>query len=203
MMRGDYFLVMNDPLAGREADYHDWYNNIHVPDLLRLPGVSAAQRFRAVPGLEAGAPLAGHLALYEFSDTSRALANLASRRGTHLLRPTDATDRSRQAGHIMTVRHAGGTAGTARASRGALILLLTDSAEAAQTAFGLGKGAAEAALLERSPVQQMPDPHPAFAVLLAFASGRAARKTWTAIAPLAGAGSAAAWEPVRERLVAS
>lgn len=29
-----------------EADYHRWYNEVHLPELLALPGIRSARRFR-------------------------------------------------------------------------------------------------------------------------------------------------------------
>ncbi len=42
------YLVMSDPLPGREADYNDGYQNMHMGDLVQLPGWTGAQRFRLV-----------------------------------------------------------------------------------------------------------------------------------------------------------
>jgi hypothetical protein len=43
------YLVMADPLPGREADFNDGYQNMHMGDLVQLPGWTGAQRFRLVP----------------------------------------------------------------------------------------------------------------------------------------------------------
>src|SRR5258708_6200128 len=43
------YLVMADPLPGREADFNDSYQNMHMGDLVQLPGWTGAQRFRLVP----------------------------------------------------------------------------------------------------------------------------------------------------------
>jgi hypothetical protein len=43
------YLVMADPLPGREADFNDGYQNVHMGDLVQLPGWTGAQRFRLVP----------------------------------------------------------------------------------------------------------------------------------------------------------
>jgi hypothetical protein len=41
-------FVFANPVAGKDAEFDDWYTNIHIPDLLSLPGPYAAQRFRLV-----------------------------------------------------------------------------------------------------------------------------------------------------------
>jgi hypothetical protein len=43
------YLVMADPLPGREAEFNDGYQNMHMGDLVQLPGWIGAQRFRLVP----------------------------------------------------------------------------------------------------------------------------------------------------------
>jgi len=43
------YLVMADPLPGREFDFNDGYQNTHMGDLVQLPGWTGAQRFRLVP----------------------------------------------------------------------------------------------------------------------------------------------------------
>lgn len=43
------YLVMADPLPGREAEFNDSYQNTHMGDLVQLPGWTGAQRFRLVP----------------------------------------------------------------------------------------------------------------------------------------------------------
>jgi hypothetical protein len=43
------YLVMSDPFPGREFDFNDGYQNMHMGDLVQLPGWIGAQRFRLVP----------------------------------------------------------------------------------------------------------------------------------------------------------
>ncbi|WP_167480822.1 hypothetical protein [Mesorhizobium waimense] len=39
------FTVLNNPVEGREAEFNAWYDDRHVHDILRLPGLVSAQRF--------------------------------------------------------------------------------------------------------------------------------------------------------------
>lgn len=42
-------IVLSNPIdATREDDYNDWYNNVHIPELLVLDGFVAARRFRVL-----------------------------------------------------------------------------------------------------------------------------------------------------------
>jgi len=60
-----YLLIaLNGPTEGEgdEAVYNEWYNDVHVPDLLSLPGVKSARRFKKVRGNRIDWPYA---AVYE------------------------------------------------------------------------------------------------------------------------------------------
>jgi hypothetical protein len=46
------YMVMSDPMPGREFDFNDGYQNMHMGDLVQLPGWTGAQRFRLVPDVE-------------------------------------------------------------------------------------------------------------------------------------------------------
>lgn len=45
MARYNLFAFTN-AVPGREDEFNDWYTNVHLADVLKLPGVEAAQRFR-------------------------------------------------------------------------------------------------------------------------------------------------------------
>jgi hypothetical protein len=58
-------VVFTRPVAGRDAEYNEWYDSVHIPDLERLDGVLGARRFRLA---DMDSPQTGHppyLALYE------------------------------------------------------------------------------------------------------------------------------------------
>jgi hypothetical protein len=67
-------VVMTQPVPGKEDEYNDWYSNVHIPELLKIPGIAAAQRFEAVPALSGQLPAQKYMALYEFdTDVDEAL----------------------------------------------------------------------------------------------------------------------------------
>lgn len=41
-------IMLSRAVPGREADYDAWYDGIHIPEMLQVPGFVAAQRFRVV-----------------------------------------------------------------------------------------------------------------------------------------------------------
>ena len=78
-------IVMTNPVPGREAEYNDWYTNVHLPDVLRIPGVVSAQRFsKSEIQRDAGPHPWDYLAIYECEtdDPTTIVAELKARSGT-------------------------------------------------------------------------------------------------------------------------
>ena len=47
--RENLFLVFTNAVAGREDEFHQWYDDTHIPDVLAVPGVASAQRYVVAP----------------------------------------------------------------------------------------------------------------------------------------------------------
>lgn len=48
----EYILTtFSKPVAGHEEEYNRWYNEVHIVQLLKIPGINAARRFKPVSGL--------------------------------------------------------------------------------------------------------------------------------------------------------
>jgi hypothetical protein len=59
------YVVLCNPVPGREDEFNDWYTHRHLDDVMREAGFSACQRFRSA---EMAAPQRApkdYLALYE------------------------------------------------------------------------------------------------------------------------------------------
>ena len=70
------FMVFANGVEGREDEFSDWYENVHLAEVLALPGFVSAQRFQIV-----GDPADGlkFLAVYELAgDPGQALAALGA-----------------------------------------------------------------------------------------------------------------------------
>jgi hypothetical protein len=39
------YVVQSNPVPGREDEYNEWYTRTHFPEILRVPGMVAAERF--------------------------------------------------------------------------------------------------------------------------------------------------------------
>ncbi len=40
-----YLMVFSNPIEGKEVEYNDWYNNVHLKEAVAVDGVLSAQRF--------------------------------------------------------------------------------------------------------------------------------------------------------------
>lgn len=92
MAKRHKFLVLTNPVEGREREYNTWYDNVHVPDVLKVPGVVAAQRFgRSIAGAD---PRYGYMAIYELEtdDPQAVIADIRSRAGTPAMEMSEALD---------------------------------------------------------------------------------------------------------------
>ena len=82
------YLVYTNCEPGREAEFNEWYETVHLPDLLSVEGIVAAQRFKLTgPGPQtltrAGEPaVAQYLAVYDLDtdDTEVVLERIAAAR---------------------------------------------------------------------------------------------------------------------------
>lgn len=76
-------VVFTEPVLGREDEYNEWYDDVHLPEVLEFEGFVAAQRFKLadaqMQGMDAGVP-ARYLAIYEIEggDIDAILSNLGS-----------------------------------------------------------------------------------------------------------------------------
>jgi hypothetical protein len=71
----DYaYVVLSGPVSGREKEYHSWYSDRHLRDVMAVPGFVSAQRFRLAGPTVEGAPRQPYMAIYTMrTDTPDAL----------------------------------------------------------------------------------------------------------------------------------
>ncbi|WP_436791821.1 hypothetical protein [Yinghuangia sp. YIM S10712] len=50
MPKGVFYVESMPVSPEREADFHDWYQNTHLPEMAALPGVVSARRFAPTNG---------------------------------------------------------------------------------------------------------------------------------------------------------
>jgi hypothetical protein len=89
------FVVLTNPVSGKEEEYNKWYNGQHIPDILNIPGFVGAQRFILADHQMGGAPAKHkYLALYEIEtdDLAATINELRKRQGTPEIVSSDAID---------------------------------------------------------------------------------------------------------------
>ena len=57
-------IALTTPLPGKEAEFHDWYQNTHLKEICSVPGFQGAQRFKLVAKL-IGSDENQYLAIYD------------------------------------------------------------------------------------------------------------------------------------------
>ena len=85
------YVVRNNPVAGREDEFNDWYNQVHLQEVLKIDGFLSAPRFclnevQLVPGQPFG-----YMALYEI-DSQDVAGTLANLRAATWMNVSDAID---------------------------------------------------------------------------------------------------------------
>ena len=79
------FVGFTNPIEGQEDAFNAWYSDVHLKDVLKVPGIVAAQRFKLSDVQRDQPPFPWrYLALYEIEtdDLNHTLAALRERAGT-------------------------------------------------------------------------------------------------------------------------
>lgn len=87
--------VYSNAVPGRDADYMEWYKNVHMPEICSLPGVTGGHVFEAIPASPVQ-PVATYLAVYdlEVDDPTSVLAAMGKMGAEGRMTMTDAMDAS-------------------------------------------------------------------------------------------------------------
>jgi hypothetical protein len=90
-------LVFTNPVPGREAEFHRWYEEDHMPYVLETPGILSAQRFVLPTSRRPSRAPAGsghrHLVVYELErDGNEVQRDLMARRAGPVKPLSDAYD---------------------------------------------------------------------------------------------------------------
>jgi len=82
-MRKKYsYVFFTNAVAGKDDDYNTWYDNQHMPDVLKIPGFVSAKRYcLADVGVMGPVPQHRYLTIYEVESNNpeAVLAELSSR----------------------------------------------------------------------------------------------------------------------------
>lgn len=94
-MPGHKLVVLSNPISEEsDAELNRWYNEQHLPDVLAVPGIVSAQRFKMA--CNTSGPLYRYLAIYEIEadDPEVVIRHLRSLANTPAMPRTEALDRS-------------------------------------------------------------------------------------------------------------
>ena len=86
-------VVFTNAVEGQDDEFNRWYDEIHIPDLLKIPEIRSAQRFRLSGAQKMPPPFAWrYMALYEIEteDLSKVVLIIKERAGTAAMPLTDA-----------------------------------------------------------------------------------------------------------------
>jgi hypothetical protein len=84
-MSKQIFMVFTNPVPGQEKEFNDWYDDVHLDDVLKVPGIVSAARYKLGPVQRQEPPYKfQYVALYEIDtdDVASVVAELKRRGGT-------------------------------------------------------------------------------------------------------------------------
>ena len=64
-----YFLVFSNPIDGKEAEFNEWYTNVHLKEVVAIKGFKSAQRFVLTKEQQNENQPHKYLAIYEIENT--------------------------------------------------------------------------------------------------------------------------------------
>ena len=103
-----YLLVFSDPVAGREDEYNDWYDNQHLADVVAVEGIRSARRYEPVESPLSEPSTHRYLAIYECDgDLAAITAELGARREDGRMPVSDSIDTSTTVSSVWSLRGPG------------------------------------------------------------------------------------------------
>jgi hypothetical protein len=101
-MQRHIMLVESNAVEGRDDEFHEWYDEEHLPAVLEIDGFEAARRFVGAPNSHGDHPPRRFLALYEIEtdDLPGALAALSD--AARSMAFSDAFDHGTHVTHAFT-----------------------------------------------------------------------------------------------------
>jgi hypothetical protein len=106
------FVVLTRAAPGREAEFDDWYDNRHLPDVVAVEGVVSARRFNIEQQSETdfAAPSWRSLAIYELEadDPQRVIAAISAAANTDAMMISESLSREGLVTLVATPRGSAG-----------------------------------------------------------------------------------------------
>lgn len=88
-MTNPALMVFTSPTDGQEPEYNEWYTNTHLAEVLEIPGIVAAQRWKVADHQVDELPEHRYLAVYELDERPAAdvIAALVEAASTMIMSP--------------------------------------------------------------------------------------------------------------------
>ncbi len=58
-------MLQSSAAEGRDEEFNDWYETVHIPEMMEVPGFVGATRFEAAPGMDGSLPVNRYLVIYD------------------------------------------------------------------------------------------------------------------------------------------
>ena len=86
-------IALTRPQPGRDEEFNEWYQNVHLVELCSMPGVKGAQRYKVTAPLQ-GYDERPYLAVYdiECDDVRQTLGAIGAASAAGKMTPCDAAD---------------------------------------------------------------------------------------------------------------
>jgi hypothetical protein len=77
------FVVLSNPVPGREDEFNEWYDQHHLREILAIPGIKSGQRFHRSDAQVSPSHPYEYLAVYEIEtdDIAAVIAGLSDSSG--------------------------------------------------------------------------------------------------------------------------
>jgi hypothetical protein len=87
-----YYTVYSNPMPGKDAEFNDWYTNVHLAEVLQIDGFVSAQRFQLAELQVINDQPYRYMAMYEIENDNieKTVQNMMAAAGG--LQMTDAMD---------------------------------------------------------------------------------------------------------------
>jgi hypothetical protein len=89
-------VVFTNAAAGRDDEFNAWYNDVHIPEMVAVPGFTSGERYRFYKAMGDGEFTGKYLSIYGMAaDTPEAAGAAVQKAGSSGLTLSDSNDNSR------------------------------------------------------------------------------------------------------------
>jgi hypothetical protein len=94
IVSGMKLLIFSNAREGRDDEFNTWYDGVHLAEMLEVPGVNSATRYRA-QATGSKEPDHRYLAIYDVDDAAATLREIGARSADGRFQLSDSADPAR------------------------------------------------------------------------------------------------------------